>query len=264
VSPLLASSLRKEIRTAPVEMRVTLAAPVIPNAVLDLPVPTEFYGAAGGLFFERAQTYLVRADFEVITPAAHTIAVEACVRDQAHSALLCNRFLSNVARAEQLRLCEGARRIFDTPNAGGASVWSEALSFELMAALFGAKLTHTEMEIEYFPMGGSITDYCCEMLGHRVGVSVTRAMRFAGGCMTSEEATALLTKKLSGVNASTSLVLRKQRWHKQILHVWAASADIATAVSEAWEALSDELKSNTIVMITTAEGESARYIFYNS
>lgn len=85
-------------------------------------------------------------------------------------------------------------------------MWSEALSFELMQALFGARLTHTEMEIEYFPMGGSITDYCCEMFGERVGVSVTRAMRFHGGCMTEEEATALLSKKLNGVNARKSVV----------------------------------------------------------
>jgi len=207
-------------------------------------------------------TYVLRKDFEVITPVVHTVAVDACVRDLTRCAILCNRFVSRVAHPEQLRLGAGARRIQDTPNAGGTSVWSEALSFELMEALFAARLTHTEMEIEYFPMGGSITDYSCEIMGHRVGVSVTRAMKFGSNVMTTAEATTLLTKKLSGINTSSRLVLKKQRWEKQILHIWAASAEIADAVSEAWHALSDELRSNTIVMMTIAD--DADWIFYNT
>lgn len=53
------------------------------------------------------------------------------------------------------------------------------------------------MEVEYFPEGGSITDYTCEMFGTTIGVSVTRAMKFNGIFM-EEDAETLLNKKLKG------------------------------------------------------------------
>lgn len=56
----------------------------------------------------------------------------------------------------------------------------------------------TEMEVEYFPMGGSITDYVCEIFQHKIGVSVTRAMKYMGGEFTHEDAITLLNKKLNG------------------------------------------------------------------
>ena len=54
------------------------------------------------------------------------------------------------------------------------------------------------MEIAYFPLGGSITDYVCEIFGTKLGVSVTRAMKFWGGVFDEEDALHLLTKKLKG------------------------------------------------------------------
>lgn len=54
------------------------------------------------------------------------------------------------------------------------------------------------MEVEYFPEGGSITDYVCEIFGTRLGVSVTRAMKYGGGDYTLEDACHLLNKKLRG------------------------------------------------------------------
>ena len=56
----------------------------------------------------------------------------------------------------------------------------------------------TEMEVSYFPEEGSITDYVCEIFGTKVGVSVTRAMKFRGGDFTEEDAEHLLNKKLKG------------------------------------------------------------------
>ena len=56
----------------------------------------------------------------------------------------------------------------------------------------------TEMEVSYFPEGGSITDYVCELFGTKVGVSVTRAMKYRGE-YTEEDAATLLMKKLKGI-----------------------------------------------------------------
>ena len=63
---------------------------------------------------------------------------------------------------------------------------------------FSVFLFQTEMEVDYFPEGGSITDYVCEMFDSKVGVSVTRAMKFGGGVFTEEDAEHLLNKKLKG------------------------------------------------------------------
>ena len=54
------------------------------------------------------------------------------------------------------------------------------------------------MEVAYWPEGGSITDYVCEMFDSKVGVSVTRAMKYRGGDFTDEDAEHLLNKKLKG------------------------------------------------------------------
>lgn len=58
-------------------------------------------------------------------------------------------------------------------------------------------LFQTEMEVSYFPEGGSITDYVCEIFDTKVGVSVTRAMKYRGD-FTQEDAMNLLMKKLKG------------------------------------------------------------------
>ena len=54
------------------------------------------------------------------------------------------------------------------------------------------------MEVEYWPEGGSITDYTCTMFGTTLGVSVTRAMKYGASNMEIEDAERLLRKKLRG------------------------------------------------------------------
>ena len=54
------------------------------------------------------------------------------------------------------------------------------------------------MEVTYFPEGGSITDYVCVIFDKKVGVSVTRAIKYRGQ-YTEEDAAHLLTKKLKGM-----------------------------------------------------------------
>ena len=70
-------------------------------------------------------------------------------------------------------------------------------SYELFHRCYGAQLLKTEMEVDYFPEGGSITDYTCELYGTLLGISVTRAMKYKGE-FTLEDATKLLEKKMNG------------------------------------------------------------------
>lgn len=74
------------------------------------------------------------------------------------------------------------------------------------------------MEVSYFPEGGSITDYVCEIFGTKVGVSVTRAMKFWGGEFTVEDAEHLLRKKLKGKNVEILLLF-------SLKHIYSNSLD---------------------------------------
>lgn len=99
-----------------------------------------------------------------------------------HLKVPCNR---HDAFAESLgpAISPGALRILTTPNAGGNSVSSEALSFEFFHHLCGADLLLTETECTYRPSGSPMADYVALLpapsLPSRrrvLGVSVTRAV----------------------------------------------------------------------------------------
>lgn len=121
----------------------------------------------------------------------------------------------------------------------------------------------TEMEISYWPQGGSIMDFSMELAGVKVGVSVTRAFKYVKGAplgvMTEEEATHLLTKKLEGVNNSTRLAMDK--WSRQVLFVWTPTEEIADTMRKAWTQLDDSVKGTTLVLLVVAN--DADFIFLN-
>ncbi|KJE98149.1 hypothetical protein CAOG_08159 [Capsaspora owczarzaki ATCC 30864] len=157
----------------------------------------------------------------------------------------------------RMQLSESARRIRDCPNAGGSSVESEVLSFEVINRCFGATLHKTEMEVRYFPHGGSITDYTCRMFGSLVGVSVTRAMNF-NRAFTLDDAHKLLSKKLNGiVNANLNSL---ENWSKQILHVWCSSEEHVRTLVEAYPLLPAATRANTVVVFTIAKAD---WLFVN-
>ncbi|XP_022093023.1 AAC-rich mRNA clone AAC4 protein-like isoform X2 [Acanthaster planci] len=156
-------------------------------------------------------------------------------------------------------LSESGQKIRSIPNAGGNSVDSEVLSFELMHRCFGAQLLKTEMEVVYYPEGGSITDYTCLMFGTRLGVSVTRAMKFKGE-FELEDAEKLLQKKLSGVVNSSRNSL--ECWSKQILHIWATNHSVANQMARAYSRMPRDLTTNTVVLVTVVTTNADRAIIF--
>jgi hypothetical protein len=92
-------------------------------------------------------------------------------------------------------------------------------------------------------------------MGHHIGVSVTRAMKFRGA-FTLDDARYLLTKKLSGVVYSTRGVIREHRWEKQILHIWIECDYMLELLRQAYEELDDETKADTMVLCTLAHDSS--------
>lgn len=173
------------------------------------------------------------------------------------SCLIHSDFIPN-KKFTKMMISNSAQKIRDVPNAGGSSVISEVLSFEFLSKSVKAQLLKTEMEIVYFPEGGSITDYVCTINNQKVGVSVTRAMKYRGH-YTEEDAHHLLTKKLKGVIQANKNSMEK--WSKQILHVWTPNKHTANIITMVYYQLSDSIRSNTIVIVTTSK--NSPYIYSN-
>lgn len=168
-------------------------------------------------------------------------------------------YLNQMKSFRKMTLTGEAGRVRNTPNAGGSSVESETLSCEIFRKCYNARLLKTEMEVGYFPEGGSITDYVLLLFDRVIGVSVTRAMKFDGTQFTVEDAAALLGKKLKGIKQSSKNSLLK--WDKQILHVWTLNEDTAFSLVSVWIDLEPDLKTNTVMVLTVAQ--NSRELFVN-
>ncbi|KAJ6251099.1 hypothetical protein M0813_15921 [Anaeramoeba flamelloides] len=151
-------------------------------------------------------------------------------------------------------LTKGAQKIRDSENAGGTSIISEAMSFEVLKKMINAKLLSTETEIVYCPEG-KITDYAilvsnCENTV-TLGVSVTRAMKYRG-IFQKEDAIRLLEKKLFGVICSSENS-SYPKFAKQILHIWSTDERTSRILNNVYHNyISNEYKHNTIVIVSTA------------
>lgn len=155
------------------------------------------------------------------------------------------------------------RRIFETANAGGSSTESEVMSFELLHYCDNAALLKTETEILYAPPDDSgpntITDILVSIGGKKVGVSVTRVYKPAPMVMTDAETKALLEKKLDGILRSSTRVLPSDKWVKQILHVFASTADSEAAVKRVLPTIDAAKRADTIVILTRTAGGGFLY-----
>ena len=159
-------------------------------------------------------------------------------------------------------LTPGGQRMMATPNAGGSSGLSEAFAFEELARCEHADLLHTETEIAYSTTG-KITDLEVSMMGHKIGVSVTRAVAFPfGNPYTVDAATTLIKRKLQDIQVSSADVSPADKWDKQILAVLAWDDAAADAVTTAWLALDASVKANTIVITTVTNGDDM-FIYTN-
>jgi len=153
-------------------------------------------------------------------------------------------------------LSEDGTRILESENAGGSSIYSEVFAFEMLLHCEQAKLLKTETEISYTDPNGKITDILVDMDTLKIGVSVTRAFVYPPDTPYTEEmATELLTKKLSGIQASSANVTEEDVWEKQVLHVLAYTADHSAKVLSVFSTLEDTLKGDTVLLVTTTEGD---------
>ena len=57
-----------------------------------------------------------------------------------------------------------------------------------------------------------------------------------------------------GVNQSSKNTL--ENWNKQVLHVWSANRDVTNTLVQAYNTLTKEVTSNTVILVTTTTGLS--------
>ena len=164
--------------------------------------------------------------------------------------------------ADRPLLTAGGQRLAATPNAGGSSGLSEIFAFEQLARCEDADLLKTETEIVY-ATSGKITDMLVTIDGHKIGVSVTRAVAFPFGTPYSvADATTLLQRKLEDIQASTANVSAADKWDKQILSYLAFDAAAADSVATAWGNMSANVRADTIVLVTVTDGAD-EFIYTN-
>lgn len=164
--------------------------------------------------------------------------------------------------ADRPLLTPGGQHLAATPNAGGSSGLSEIFAYEQLARCEHAAFLKTETEIVY-DTTGKITDLEVEIGGHKIGVSVTRAVAYPfGQPYTSAVATPLITRKLADIRASTANVSAADKWDKQILAVLAWDDQAADMVAQVWAAADAQTKADTIVLVTVTNGED-QFIYTN-
>lgn len=164
--------------------------------------------------------------------------------------------------ADRPLLTPGGQHLAETPNAGGSSGLSEIFAYEELAHCEMATLLKTETEIVY-DIAGKITDLEVSIAGHKIGVSVTRAVAFPfGSAYTLSAASTLITKKLQDIQASSLNVSAADKWEKQILAVLAWDQATADIVLQAWTAMDAATKADTIVIVTVTSGDDT-FIYTN-
>lgn len=215
---------------------------------------------------------IISLQFTIARDFTTTIGLQDSLRlqsslDEASPCFVHNTLMSHKKSISQFDWSEGSISILTEPNAGGDSELSEAASFEVLRRCLGSHLDMTEMEIEYDWCISKKTDYSIRHNGTRMGVSVTRAMKYIkwfDPVFTARDALRLLSKKLYGVLCSTRDVVVEHGWQQQILHVFAQDRRTLTLLEQAYVEIKQTqpgLISNTIVLCTLPFG--ADWIFTN-
>jgi hypothetical protein len=137
-----------------------------------------------------------------------------------------------------------SQRCLEAKNAGGNSVFSEALSIYYFEKIYGCKNAVLEMDIKYW-VDYKMIDYVISLPSlsnninkdeKRLGVSVTRAMGFPYMYnLNKERALKLLNKKLNGLIISRNGICENHNFNRSILHVWCPSIEIANLLKNVYE-----------------------------
>jgi hypothetical protein len=162
-------------------------------------------------------------------------------------------------------LTTGGQHMAATPNAGGSSGLSEIFAYEELARCELAIFDKSETEIIYDPVTSKKTDLEVTILGHKIGVSVTRAFKgpFGSGPLDMAAAVTLAAKKFGDIHDSTAGVQNTvDKWDKQILAVETDDATDAATFLAAVATLDASVIGDTILVLSTTDGDDG-FIYTN-
>lgn len=159
-------------------------------------------------------------------------------------------------QSDYIYLTDGGKAIYDEGNLGGSSIYSEVFAYEVLNRCEFALLLKTESVIDYQNGGGKKTDFLVNIDDYKVGVSVTRALKYPFDAeYTVSDAESLLNDKLSDILLSSANVAASDSWEKQILHVIAYSDQHAQSLATAYSLLDSAVKADTVVIVTVSDGD---------
>ena len=155
-------------------------------------------------------------------------------------------------------LSPGGAEILADGNLNEGSLLSEIVAFEALYRCELAELIKSEGEIDYIDPDGKKTDILMWIDGYKVGVSVTRAYHYPPSePYTVPEATTLLNNKLSDIPLSAANAMPQDAWERSMLHVVAYDDGYADSIETAWAAMDDNIRGDTILIVTVSNGEDA-------
>lgn len=133
-----------------------------------------------------------------------------------------------------------SQRLLSTENAGGSSIESEVLSFEVMKRILPYwELSSMEMTTKY-SSSGPMTDFVarsCINSTLELSVSVTRIFGWSASMRIGKSAlTPLLLRKLSGLRCATSRILPRRK-RGMVLFVWVPDGAVEKNVRRVWNKL---------------------------
>jgi hypothetical protein len=157
--------------------------------------------------------------------------------------------------ADRDQLTAGGVEIILDGNAGGSSLYSEVFAFEVLHRCELATLLKTETEVIY-DVEGKKADLLVEIDGHKIGVSVTRAVTFPfGDPYTIEAATTLIDRKLDDILLARDAANIADRWEKSLLATLAYDLQHAQVFMAAWNGLDAATRADTIVIVFVTSGD---------
>ena len=172
-----------------------------------------------------------------------------------------NIFKDELFLPSHLTLSLDSNKCLFSPNAGGKSIVSEALSIEYFINVFNASQIILEMQITYW-IDYKMVDFICSIDDQRVGISVTRAMGFPEPQQFNlNHARHLLNKKIHGLIIARNGVNENHTFYKSILHIWCQNTTIANFIYDAYNELNLstfglDIKGTLIVMLTICNSKN--------
>ena len=157
------------------------------------------------------------------------------------------------------------QKVIHEPNAGGNSIWSEVMSFELFGRLFNITQLKTEMQVRYNYENCPLADGTMMISDCNIGLSVTRAANWPSkDGFTDEDADNLLYKKMHGILFARNVAIKSDRWSTSLLHIWCQSIDIYHTIQSSYHRLMASPGSTNKRLIVIATICSWDYLYRNS